>query len=123
MEYIKLFEEFINESKLQEGMTLSSEPKSYAEESFWDKTFKGGITDAFVNRPKYKSVIASIVYDLGLPFFRNKQGDVYGLSYYGTNLTNAEGSEIIVKGAFDGDYTYAELKDKVAQWAKKNNIG
>lgn len=122
MEHIKLFEEFINENEIQEGMKLSSKPKSYADESFWNKTFKGGITDSFVDRPKYKSVIASIVYDLGLPFFTNKGGDyyVYDLSQYGRHLTDAAGTEIIVKDAFTGDYTYADLKNGVAQWAKKN---
>ena len=121
MKHIKLFEQFIDEEYLSEKV-LTSPPKSYADESFWNSTFKNGITDAFVDRPKYKSVVVSIAYDLGLPFGGPRNDNPTQLNYYGSNITSPSGDETIVKGAFTGDYSYGELKDAVEKWAKKKGL-
>jgi hypothetical protein len=122
MKHIKLFETFIDEEYLTEKK-LTSPPKSYADAAFWDSKFKFGITDAFVDFPKYKNIIHSIAYDLGLDFYvSGKDARPANLNYYGAHITNPEGSEVIVRNAFDGDYSYNELKDAVEKWAKKKKL-
>jgi hypothetical protein len=123
MKHIQLFEQFVAQQKaLYEGKKRTSPPSGYADEAFWDKAFPRGITEPFVDRPKFKSVTQSISYDLGLRFGGSKNDTPIDISDYGSKITDMDGSETVVKGAFVGDYSYAELRDAVEAWAKKKGL-
>ena len=117
MKHVKLFEQFVTEAKKR-----TSPPSGYADEAFWDKIFPDGISEPFVDRPKFRSVTQSISYDLGLGFGGSGNNTPTDISDYGTKITDGEGSETVVKGAFVGDYSYAELRAAVEAWAKKKGL-
>jgi hypothetical protein len=112
---VQSYNEFVNEA-----MSGKPHTKYYAPESFWNEKFPGGLEAESVDRPKFKSVIASILQDLDLPGIHN--GRFPRFSTMGYNIMDDTEGRVAVKNAFLGDYTYAQLKAEIEKYAKKNNI-
>ena len=124
MKHVKPFEQFLNEGYFK-GTPRKKKPEGYADEKFWDKAFRNGKigNPPQVYSPQFRDVLQSIAYDLGLGFGSEGASDTpMPIAMYGTSIKDTDGVETIVKGAFDDQYTYGELKDMVEKWAKKERL-
>jgi hypothetical protein len=118
MKHIKLFEDFLLEKML--GKPRTTPPKTYKAEKDWGNE-KIGLETYFEGKKAY-NVMASIAYELGLGFGGPDNQSQMAINNYHDNLCDAEGEEVILKDAFSNKYTFSELKQAVADYAKKKGV-